>query len=64
MAVGAEMEEERRGSDCSMTGATEIVSWVDQWLWARARFVGSDRPLLPSSDTIPDPSYPDLRFDP
>ena len=32
-AVGAEMEEERRGSDCSMTGGAGLVSWVDQWLW-------------------------------
>ena len=31
--VGAGMAEERRGSDCSMTGGSGVVSWVDQWLW-------------------------------
>ena len=31
-AIGAEIEEDRRGSDCSMTGGTEFVSWGDQWL--------------------------------
>ena len=30
--VGAEREEERRGSDCSTTGGPGVVSWVEPWL--------------------------------
>ena len=30
--VGAEMEEEHRGSGCSMTVGPGVVSWVEQWL--------------------------------
>ena len=30
--AGAEMEEEHRGSDCSMTGGPGPVSWVERWL--------------------------------
>ena len=30
--VGAEMEEEHRGSDCSMTVGPGLVSWVERWL--------------------------------
>ena len=32
-AVGADLDEDNRGSDCRMTGATKPVSWVEQWLW-------------------------------
>ena len=30
--VGAAMEEEHKGSDCSMTGGPGLVSWVERWL--------------------------------
>ena len=30
--VGAGVDQENRDSDCSMTGATKPVSWVEQWL--------------------------------
>ena len=47
------MDEENRSSDCSMTGATKPVPWVEQWLW---------RELLAATVTSSIPEDPSTRI--